>query len=83
MKRETKLHWVKIFVATSTFDQITKDEKATFETKLSAIGGTMGLLTGFSLISGVETIYFVFKIFAGMVKKKQNSKKNGQSQTIG
>ena len=32
--------------------------------KLSAIGGTMGLLTGFSIISGVEIIYFVFKKIA-------------------
>ena len=28
----------------------------------SAIGGTMGLLTGFSIISGVEILYFAFKI---------------------
>ena len=33
-----------------------------FQEKLSTIGGTMGLLTGFSLISGVEILYFVFKI---------------------
>ena len=32
--------------------------------KLSAIGGTMGLLTGFSLISGVEILYFMVKIIA-------------------
>ena len=30
--------------------------------KLSAIGGTMGLLTGFSIISGVEILYFMVKI---------------------
>ena len=29
---------------------------------LSAIGGTMGLLTGFSIISGVEILYFAMKI---------------------
>ena len=28
---------------------------------LSAIGGTMGLLTGFSIISGVEIVYFAVK----------------------
>ena len=33
--------------------------------QLSAIGGTMGLLTGFSLISGVEIIYFSLKIALG------------------
>ena len=35
-----------------------EDEKAKFVDKLSAIGGTMGLLTGFSLISAVEIVYF-------------------------
>ena len=35
--------------------------------KLSAIGGTMGLLTGFSLISGVEILYFLGKMFFKIV----------------
>ena len=75
-KRETKLHWVKIFLATPTFDLITKDEKANLETKLSAIGGTMGLLTGFSIISGVEVLYFVIKMFlVRMVSKKGRNHK--------
>ena len=67
-KRHTKLHWVKIYLATSTFDRITKDEKANFVAKLSAIGGTFGLLTGFSLISGVETFYFAAKILVSLVR---------------
>ena len=44
------------------FDKITKDRAAKFVDQISAIGGTMGLLTGFSIISGVEIIYFAFKI---------------------
>ena len=28
--------------------------------------GTLGLLTGFSIISGVEILYFIFKIFLGI-----------------
>ena len=47
---------------TSTFDRVTKDQAAKFVDMLSAIGGTMGLLTGFSIISGVEIIYFGLKI---------------------
>ena len=66
---KTKLHRIKIFFATPTFQRITKDEKATFSDKLSAIGGTMGLLTGFSLISGVEIIYFGVKVAYKFVKK--------------
>ena len=41
---------------------ILQDRAAKFVDQLSAIGGTMGLLTGFSLISGVEILYFVVKI---------------------
>ena len=48
-----------------------KDEKATFEDMLSTIGGTMGLLTGFSIISGVELIYFVIRIFVRLVLNKK------------
>ena len=58
---------VRIYVDTPTFDKITKDERAKFEDILSTIGGTLGLLTGFSIISGVEIIYFVFRIFARLV----------------
>ena len=39
-----------------------QDRAAKFVDKLSAIGGTMGLLTGFSIISGVEILYFLVKI---------------------
>ena len=45
-----------------TFDRIEKDRAAKFVDMLSAIGGTMGLLTGFSIISGVEIFYFAAKI---------------------
>ena len=69
-KRKTDLHWVKICFATHTFDRIEKDEKAHFEARLSAIGGTMGLLTGFSIISGVEVIYFAVKICCGFFSRK-------------
>ena len=39
-----------------------QDRAAKFVDMLSAVGGTMGLLTGFSIISGVEIIYFFIKI---------------------
>ena len=55
---------------TPTFDKITKDRAAKFVDILSAIGGTMGLLTGFSIISAVEIIYFALKIIINIGKKK-------------
>ena len=62
MKRVTELHWVHIHFNTPTFDKITQDEKANMVTKMSALGGTMGLLTGFSIISLVEILFFGAKI---------------------
>ena len=53
---------MKIQFNTPVFDKVTKDQAAKFVDQLSAIGGTMGLLTGFSIISGVEILYFACKI---------------------
>ena len=58
----SKLHYVKISFNTPKFEKITKDRAAKFVEMLSSIGGTAGLLTGFSIISLVEIIYFVNKI---------------------
>ncbi len=44
---------MRIYFFATSFDRITRDKKAKFEDMLSAIGGTMGLLTGFSLIRAV------------------------------
>ena len=52
---------MRIYFDTPTFDRITKDRAAKFVDMLSAIGGTMGLLTGFSIISAVEIFYFAAK----------------------
>ena len=59
------LRFVEIQFNAPVFDKITKDRSAKFVDILSAIGGTMGLLTGFSIISGVEIVYFAFKIAIG------------------
>ena len=61
------LRYVRIYFDTPTFDKITKDRSAKPVEMLSAIGGTMGLLTGFSIISGVEIIYFAAKIIRKIV----------------
>ena len=65
-----KLKYVRIYFDTPTFDRITKDRAAKPVDMLSAIGGTMGLLTGFSLISAVEIIYFICKIIINFFIKK-------------
>ena len=52
---------VHIFFDTASYDEIERDTKIKFEGQLSLIGGTMGLLTGFSIISGVEIVFFIFR----------------------
>ena len=66
-----KLRLVRIYFDTPTLDRITKDRAAKFVDYISAIGGTMGLLTGFSIISGIEIIYFTVKIFYGLFRQRK------------
>ena len=67
---QNTLRYVRINFDTPTFDRIEKDRAAKFTDMLSAIGGTMGLLTGFSIISGVEILYFATKIVFNFLEKK-------------
>ena len=65
------MRFVRIYFDTPTFDRITKDRAAKFVDMLSAIGGTMGLLSGFSIISGVEILYFLIKGFLSFFKARK------------
>ena len=62
---------MRIFFDTPTFDRIEKDSAVKFVDMVSAIGGNMGLLTGFSIISGVEILYFGMKIVWKMVLERK------------
>ena len=68
---KNNLRIVRIFFDTPTFDIITKDRASKLSDMLSSIGGTMGLFTGFSIISGVEIIYHVLKTFSNIRKMKK------------
>ena len=69
------LRFVRIYFHATTFDRITKDRAAKFVDMLSAIGGTMGLLTGFSIISAVEIVYFSIKIIIKILNDRLNKNK--------
>ena len=58
-----RVRFINIYFGTATYDEIAKDEKVTTEAALGLIGGTMGLFTGFSILSGVEIIYYLAKFF--------------------
>ena len=70
LKWKNTLRFLRIYFDTPTFDRITKDRAAKFVDMLSAIGGTMGLLTGFSIISGVEILYFTAKIVGNVLRRR-------------
>ena len=62
-----------IYFGEATFDQIEKDTKMTMETMVGVIGGTMGLFTGFSILSGVEIIYYLLRFkFLKIVKRSMS-----------
>ena len=69
---EYQLRYVRIYFYATTFDKIIKDRAAKFVDMLSAIGGTMGLLTGFSIISAVEIVYFGIKMIFNVMKNDKS-----------
>jgi uncharacterized membrane protein (Fun14 family) len=68
----SQLKFVQIYFGTATYDKIDSDVKVTVEAQLGLIGGTMGLLTGFSLLSAVEIVYFVIKFFLSLRVDRSN-----------
>ena len=60
---ESTLKLIQIFFDTDSFDEIERDKEIKLTNQISLIGGTMGLFTGFSIISGIELIYFAAKFF--------------------
>ena len=72
MKEE--LQYVRIHFRAPVYSLVTKDRAAKFTDMFSEIGGTMGLLTGFSIISAVEIVYFVIKISFSFLKNAYANK---------
>ena len=70
LQHKPSLKFIRIFIESPTFDKITMDNRVKFVDMLSSVGGTMGLLTGFSVISGVEIIYFACKFLAYFLEKQ-------------
>ena len=51
-------------IGSATYDQIEYDLAFTMEGALGLVGGTMGLFSGFSVLSGVEIVYYLAKYFS-------------------
>ena len=76
---ESNLKLVQIFFDTASFDEIERDKEIKLTNQISLVGGTMGLFTGFSIISGIELIYFAAKVFFRLTAtpRKTNSTEKG------
>lgn len=59
---------MRIYFDTPTFDVIRKESKIKLSDMVAVVGGTMGLFTGFSIISGVEILYFMSRIISNLYK---------------
>ena len=70
----SSLQLIEIFFDTATFDEIQRDKRVKTEAQLSLIGGTMGLLTGFSILSGVEIILFLFRLVSSFKISRTKTK---------
>ena len=70
------LQVVLIGVGSAAYDKIEYDLAFTMEGALGLVGGTMGLFSGFSVLSGVEIIYYLAKYIGKSFfykRKTQNS----------
>ena len=68
------LQVVQIYFRTATYDEIVNDVSVSLGDQISAIGGTMGLFAGFSILSAVEVLYFILKfLFSLMSRRKKHS----------
>ena len=68
------LQVVEIYFSTATYDEIVNDVSVSLGDQISAIGGTMGLFAGFSILSAVEVLYFMLKfLFSLMSQRKKHT----------
>ena len=67
---------VEIYLDSPTFDKVTMDAKTNFVTQVSVVGGTLGLFSGFSLLSGFEIFYFIIKFIADICKGRRKQDKS-------
>ena len=74
-RRTLEWRYVRIYFDATTLDIITKDRADKFVDMISAIGGTLGLLTGFSIISAFEIVYFGIRIILEKIKAKNDKRK--------
>ena len=69
LSQKLNLKYVRIYFGAETFNRVIKDRAIKFVDEISALGGTLGLFTGFSIMSVVEIVYFGTRIILQIGKK--------------
>ena len=80
LKKETKLHMVRVRFGTFSLDRVTKHLKTNWIDKLSHFGGTAGLFTGCSFISAFEFLPFIMTLLIMLCQYLTN--KNKKLRTV-
>lgn len=57
----SKLSMVQMNFDQAYVQRIVKDRRNTVADKISSVGGTLGLFTGFSILSIFEAVYWLYK----------------------
>ena len=71
---------VEIHIKSPAYLKMTQSARVTFSDKISAIGGTLGLFTGFSLLALVEIVYWIIITIKNIVKLKPRRMKFQKSK---
>ena len=79
IKIQEHLETVEIYFNTGSFDRVTKSPKTNFVSRLSLIGKTLGLFSGFSILSGFEIIFYILKALHGIFLGKKVQKKRSHT----
>ena len=70
------LQLIQIYFDANTYDKILRGIKLTPESQLGLIGGTMGLFTGFSILSAIEIVYFAIRFFWSLTISRREEQEN-------
>ena len=67
------LQVVLVGIGSATYDRIEYDLAFTLEGALGLVGGTMGLFSGFSVLSGVEIVFYLAKYISKSFSYKRKT----------
>ena len=73
---------IQIHIDSGTYDEINWDIKVSFEAQLGLIGGTLGLFSGFSILSIIEIVYYAVRMFMSVTDTRVAFKERREKVSI-